>query len=446
MDKVEEVLDIIRNNDRARHNTRGHNFPFFTRNPERPKYKDDFNEIIGIIARISIGKQKDILNVEDLYRKNIINNLDFDKLDEDLVLAMFKLDFASITKANMFLYYPVKAENKNQQNELKGKKILAEYITKLFKLDENTGWKNQLQKQDNNELYESFIVSCLPVLSDLKDKSILKFNFFNQDYYLKLFNQDLNSLMINDSFFNQNIALFISYYYFYYVTQETYYLSKKSRDIIGNNLKTYYAFDKEKISTGRSCVKEGYNIIQTLSKKILLDNDLINYLNELLAYDRFYSLAEIYDNDELKEQLKCQLTKFNEGYSKIHDLEYEYKEDLTSLIDSLRAMLKKKNISAETASRYRKSFDEYSNLSFIKKRGRCGYVFNASEDLILMFVCIIVGRNDRILVRDFFVALERRGLYFDKVSQFEIINYFENLNILDKLSDSGDAQYVRSIL
>ena len=109
-------------------------------------------------------------------------------------------------------------------------------------------------------------------------------------------------------------------------------------------------------------------------------------------------------------------------------------------------MLEEKNTSPETSSRYRKSFDEFSNMSFIKRRGRYGYVFNATEELIIMFVNIIIGDRDRILLRDLFKSFEKRGLYFDKTSQTQIVDYFEQLNILDKLSDSGDAQYVRSIL
>ena len=32
------------------------------------------------------------------------------------------------------------------------------------------------------------------------------------------------------------------------------------------------------------------------------------------------------------------------------------------------------------------------------------------------------------------------------MTRYEIINLFEQANILEKLSDSGDAQYVRGIL
>ncbi|HBL5328060.1 TPA: DNA phosphorothioation-dependent restriction protein DptG, partial [Clostridioides difficile] len=36
--------------------------------------------------------------------------------------------------------------------------------------------------------------------------------------------------------------------------------------------------------------------------------------------------------------------------------------------------------------------------------------------------------------------------YFDRDSQSKVVELFEKLNIIEKKSDSGDAQYVRSIL
>ncbi|QWQ96652.1 DNA phosphorothioation-dependent restriction protein DptG [Clostridioides difficile] len=37
-------------------------------------------------------------------------------------------------------------------------------------------------------------------------------------------------------------------------------------------------------------------------------------------------------------------------------------------------------------------------------------------------------------------------MYFDRDSQSKVVELFEKLNIIEKKSDSGDAQYVRSIL
>ena len=41
---------------------------------------------------------------------------------------------------------------------------------------------------------------------------------------------------------------------------------------------------------------------------------------------------------------------------------------------------------------------------------------------------------------------EKRGLLFDRESKKKIIELFERMNLLEKRSDSGDAQYVKYVL
>ena len=45
-----------------------------------------------------------------------------------------------------------------------------------------------------------------------------------------------------------------------------------------------------------------------------------------------------------------------------------------------------------------------------------------------------------------FKEYEKRGVYLDRTSKEILQEYFAKLNIIDKKSDSGDAQYVRRIL
>ena len=49
-------------------------------------------------------------------------------------------------------------------------------------------------------------------------------------------------------------------------------------------------------------------------------------------------------------------------------------------------------------------------------------------------------------LKDLFKAYEVRGVFLDQKSKEEIHNYFEKLNLIEKKSDSGDAQYVKGIL
>lgn len=64
-----------------------------------------------------------------------------------------------------------------------------------------------------------------------------------------------------------------------------------------------------------------------------------------------------------------------------------------------------------------------------------------------MFTKIILAENNgKIKLSMLFDKFEDRGLVFDRESKRKITELFEKMNYLEKRSDSGDAQYVKSVL
>ncbi|MBY1914559.1 DNA phosphorothioation-dependent restriction protein DptG, partial [Clostridioides difficile] len=59
---------------------------------------------------------------------------------------------------------------------------------------------------------------------------------------------------------------------------------------------------------------------------------------------------------------------------------------------------------------------------------------------------LCMKNKTKIKLKELFEEYEKRGIYFDRDSQSKVVELFEKLNIIEKKSDSGDAQYVRSIL
>lgn len=47
---------------------------------------------------------------------------------------------------------------------------------------------------------------------------------------------------------------------------------------------------------------------------------------------------------------------------------------------------------------------------------------------------------------DLYKEYEYRGIYLDNTSKEYLQDFFTKLNLIDKKSDSGDAQYVKRIL
>lgn len=65
---------------------------------------------------------------------------------------------------------------------------------------------------------------------------------------------------------------------------------------------------------------------------------------------------------------------------------------------------------------------------------------------MLLVITALCVKDKKIKLNQLFEEYEKRGLFFDKHSKKEIINFLNKLNLIDKKSDSGDAQYVKPIL
>ncbi|WP_158380584.1 DNA phosphorothioation-dependent restriction protein DptG [Carnobacterium inhibens] len=426
---------------KAEHHLLGRNFPFHTRNPERVKFLNNFNEIVGIIARCSMGKVPVLENTREDHLSNIVNRLEIGNgILKEEVEGLFGTDFDTMKNPILLQYFPVLMENKAQIDESRGKELLGYYITKLLRLDENEEWKKYISNSEVTDLYEAVYVECLPEIEEGKKRKDV-FNFFEQDVLIEYFNKDLTQLMKNKKFFLSDIGLLISYYFFYYTLQQTFLLiqpKRKPREL-------WFAYDKEKVSAGREAVQRGYKVFNEASRELLVNNDLLDYLNVLSGKKRYQTFEEILNDKENGPVLGPNLMLFNSQFANALGEYYKATPDIQFQIKQLQKYLRI-NISAETAIRYRKSFDEFAGLSFIKSRGRLGYVLNATQEFILLFVGVIIGNEDKMLLKKLFKEFENRGIYFDKQSKKEIISFFEDVNILEKLSDSGDAQYVKSIL
>ena len=69
-----------------------------------------------------------------------------------------------------------------------------------------------------------------------------------------------------------------------------------------------------------------------------------------------------------------------------------------------------------------------------------------TEEQLVLMTKVTIGKNEKIRLNDLFKGFEQRGLFFDNTSKDCIVEFYEKLNLIEKKSDSGDAQYVKSLL
>ena len=95
---------------------------------------------------------------------------------------------------------------------------------------------------------------------------------------------------------------------------------------------------------------------------------------------------------------------------------------------------------------YAKKFEAFANEKFLKRRGRSGMMLNVTEELLIFLTKICIKDEEKMRLNDVFKAFEYRGIFLDDISKEQVMKYYEKLNLIEKKSDSGDAQYVKRIL
>ena len=69
-----------------------------------------------------------------------------------------------------------------------------------------------------------------------------------------------------------------------------------------------------------------------------------------------------------------------------------------------------------------------------------------SEELLVLMTKVSIGNRKQVRLNKLLDEFRKRGIYLDKQSQESIVEFYEKLNLIEKKSDSGDAQYVKGIL
>lgn len=95
---------------------------------------------------------------------------------------------------------------------------------------------------------------------------------------------------------------------------------------------------------------------------------------------------------------------------------------------------------------YKKGFYLFCKNNFLQNRKRNGLMLVLNEEQLVLFTKIIIGNKQKIRLNELFKEFARRGIGMDRQTQECVVEFYEKLNLIEKKSDSGDAQYVKGIL
>lgn len=439
--------------------------PYTTKYEKKHKEQiEKFNYCIGEFCRLIYNKK---LNSEEIKLDEIdlfIKDVEVNSSDKVVLKSMIKEIFFD-ENGNINTFHP---RLLNYINMPKGDYNLglAKFLYDVL-LNDEEGNKVKEKIKDcfdykPENVMELLILNNLPQLKEEKEinlshKCVCK-------NVSKLFIEDLDFILNDPELFTNEFENLLKYYYFFYVSQfaiKMSYFFDAKRNITEE---VYFNLDWETTSKSRISYIRGWKMIESNLKSLFSHVNTLeilninnNYITDKYDYIDINEIINQYTPNE-KSVLYQNIKNVKNIYiNSVKDVKWDeyisidkYKnDDIKQEIYDLFKRIDYQFIKGGRLSRYkgyRTWFEEYCKSNFLRRRGSLGYTLNMTQERLLFITKLCIKDKDKIKLKDLFEEYKRRGIYFDRDSQSKIVDLFEKLNIIEKKSDSGDAQYVRSIL
>jgi len=274
-------------------------------------------------------------------------------------------------------------------------------------------------------------------------------------FLAKVFTQDLNTLATNPVYLLSEVERFIHLYVFIYLSQLSIQVCIPNNIYQSPSAKPlYFILETEAASKERhECNQYGYEYIFSNKKGIA------NYLFPILGYFNRVDKrpAWQYDLNESREHL-AKINEFNSLLAQLFGEEYQNEDSLQKALN--KGVSFHKQIFEETLRRSKKgsrkgrnntvvnTFEVVFSSGFITNRKAAGKYFVLNSNVIMLLTNLIIkgAACDKILIDDLIEGFMNRGVWLDLKSKRALLKFYESVGNIEKLSDSGDAVYVKSTI
>ncbi|WP_281647966.1 DNA phosphorothioation-dependent restriction protein DptG [Parendozoicomonas sp. Alg238-R29] len=273
------------------------------------------------------------------------------------------------------------------------------------------------------------------------------------------FVKDLGFLSHKTDFLLQHLEQFIELYNFLYCSQ----LALNIRDWPNGEPQSkplFFILDTEKASQERTDIQHyGYQSLYRASAHVFPILSMLEQLNK--NPDKTHQKQPLWKfadairkaDTETETQLKDVIESFAQEFFESRGLTKTY-EYSSGAIDSLRRLFHyaedqfqvEKGDRKTVRKNYQKEFEKHVARHFVQLRGRTGRVLVMNQDYLLLLTNLVIGKERKLHFQKLLEGFRSRGVYFDKQSEQSLISFYDRVGNVDRLSDSGDAVYVRSTI
>jgi DNA phosphorothioation-dependent restriction protein DptG len=354
--------------------------------------------------------------------------------------------------------------------EQPGLKNIAEFIRLLFFDAELDALVIETTDQKKNVFHE-LVDRSLPKLVDTtadSDKAAKPYHVLDGEIVQK-FKDDFRFLNGDKGSFLTESEKLLKFYYFAYVSRAAFlfddFFVKKAHQ-------QYFTLESESVSESRRTYESGWRMLEGKVTRLFSHTITLDLVNQIplvfetatmdyLQLSDFFKRSEQTQQEELIEHvgLLCEIyykyapkdvdwTSFEQYHvtrKKLIELDNEFEALIYKLYCYIEFQFERSSRKSKRNS-YGKWFISFAKEYILKNRGRNGYSLNLTNETLLFMTKLCVGDQEKMRLKDLWAQFRDRGIYFDDSTRQAILEIYDKINLIEKKSDSGDAQYIRPIL
>ncbi len=270
----------------------------------------------------------------------------------------------------------------------------------------------------------------------------------------------------NSSVVVKYLPLFLHFYACYSLIQTLAYMNKNNWNTsITKPLPIYYMLTSEKVTASADGVRKGWSASNLLADTFLDKMssyaqalDILNLLFEdnegLMTYqeikDRFATMewddeAKSFCENILNEYQTRKRTLLKDRGTETNALPQVLDIDVNSYEEFMDTLLEL-CIKLQSKDYPRMKHAMYCMADIRLLMHRREHKVLAFDEELLLFMIAMVTKGERVRLDELYRRFEAYGILFSFQTKNAISEYLLNLNLLERKSDSGEAQYVRIVL
>lgn len=410
----------------------------------------DFDAIAGSVLSTALQKQLTKGSTLEAFRDAVFARLE-PKLTDDSMNGLIETMYFEGDASGLFKVSPEFLIFKTTQADVSTNKHISQVLTN-FILHERAEFPRL--SSDVNFLEKELVEEFQKFLADSSDEP-------TEHPYLpflsELFSEDLRFLLKHPSYFLQNLSLFFNLYNFLYSAQLA--LNVNGWTEAPNSKPLFFILDTEKASLERKQVGEAFGQLIVKVADLFPVLSMLEYLNQPQnkKAKKFPLWRVLHDVEAMSEhqqyELRNSLAEFCRRYREKRSLEAAdaYAETVKGMLgllsETAKEIFSKRGTNQFTVnSKFVNAFENEVASHFIQVRGRSGRVLTISQDYLLLLTNLSIGDRKQIQFQELLSEFKKRGVWFDRQSEQAIIRFLERIGNVERMSDSGDAVYVRKTL